>query len=143
MLIATASSLRPQQETIEPLGEIRACEAAHGLVGHFIKAPQLLEMDVRIHSGNNSKIIFLCICICYEMKINYCDYLVNIVHQWLPVLMALAHFALWLRKVRLDRTVLVAVRSSSEKIISKIMFICYVAPSKLQRTTVSVSATKN
>ena len=24
---------------------------------------------VRIHSGNNSKIIFLCICICYEIKI--------------------------------------------------------------------------
>ena len=25
---------------------------------------------VRIHSGNNSKIIFLCICICYETKNN-------------------------------------------------------------------------
>ena len=51
---------------------------------------------VRIHSGNNSKIVFLCICICYEIKI-----------------------------------------------MSKIIFICYAAPSKLQRTAVSVSATKN
>ena len=25
---------------------------------------------VRIHSGNNSKIIFLCICICYEIENN-------------------------------------------------------------------------
>ena len=51
---------------------------------------------VRIHCGNNSKIILLCICICYEIKI-----------------------------------------------MSKIIFICYAVPSKLRRTAVSVSATKN
>ena len=51
---------------------------------------------VRIHSGNNSKIIFLCICICY-----------------------------------------------GKPIIFKTIFICWVAPSKLQRTAASVSAMKN
>ena len=50
---------------------------------------------VRIHSGNNSKIIFLCVCICYGIKS-----------------------------------------------MSKIVFICYAASSKLQRTAASVSATK-
>ena len=28
----------------------------------------LFPAFVRIHSGNNSKIIFLCICICYEIQ---------------------------------------------------------------------------
>ena len=160
--------LTPTHRTPSPK---RALRAVPFFSTALLSAPKWLPF-VQIHSGNNSKILFLCICICYEIKI-LTFFHADFGKEFLPELVersilklplsklcavpfALQNRALFEGQKRVKRCRGKERKRGAQqrgqkgkkdawkqvRIMSRLIFVCY-ATSKLQRTGVSASATRN